>query len=73
MEPRRAGVPVAEPQQDHSPSQVVKRFVGLPWSTTTVGRFLAARYGGRAEAVPVEIGLALATVAEWFPVRPIVA
>lgn len=48
-------------------------FLALDWSTITVGRFLAARYEGRAEAVQVEIGLALATVAEWFPVRPIVA
>ena len=47
--------------------------LALDWSTITVGRFLAARYEGRAETVRVEIGLALATVAEWFPVRPIVA
>ena len=38
-----------------------------------VGRFLAARFEGRPERVQVEIGLALATVGEWFPVRPIVA
>ena len=48
-------------------------FLALDWSTITVGRFLATRYEGRAETVRVEIGLALATVAEWFPVRPIVA
>lgn len=48
-------------------------FLALDWSTITVGRFLAARYEGPAETVRVEIGLALATVAEWFPVRPIVA
>ena len=48
-------------------------FLALDWSTITVGRFLAARYEGRSETVQVEIGLALATVAEWFPVRPIVA
>ena len=48
-------------------------FLALDWSTITVGRFLAARYEGRTETVRVEIGLALATVAEWFPVRPIVA
>ena len=47
-------------------------FLALDWSTITVGRFLAARYEGRPDAVRVEIGLALATVAEWFPVRPIV-
>ncbi|MCY4371115.1 MAG: hypothetical protein OXF41_17220 [bacterium] len=48
-------------------------FLALDWSTITVGRFLAARYEGRSETVQVEIGLALATVSEWFPVRPIVA
>ena len=48
-------------------------FLALDWSTITVGRLLVARYEGRAETVRVEIGLALATVAEWFPVRPIVA
>ena len=48
-------------------------FLALDWSTITVGRFLAARYEGHTETVQVEIGLALATVAEWFPVRPIVA
>ena len=48
-------------------------FLALDSSTITVGRFLAARYEGHTETVQVEIGLALATVAEWFPVRPIVA
>ena len=48
-------------------------FLALDWSTITVGRYLAARYEGNAETVQVEYGLALSTVAEWFPVRPIVA
>lgn len=48
-------------------------FLALDWSTITVARFLAARYEGHSETVQVEIGIALATVAEWFPVRPIVA
>ncbi len=48
-------------------------FVALDWSTITVGRFLATRYEGRAETIRIEIGLALAAVNEWFPVRPIVA
>lgn len=47
--------------------------LALDWSSVTVGRFLAARYEGRAETVRVETGLALAVVDEWFPVRTIVA
>lgn len=47
--------------------------LALDWSAVTVGRFLAARYEGRPEMTRVEIGLALASVDEWFPVRPIVA
>ena len=47
--------------------------LALDWSAVTVGRFLAARYEGRAERIRVEVGLALATVHEWFPVRMIVA
>lgn len=48
-------------------------FLALDWCAVTVGRFLAARYEGRPDRLRVEIGLALATVTEWFPVRPLVA
>ncbi|MCY4369123.1 MAG: hypothetical protein OXF41_06795 [bacterium] len=34
---------------------------------------LAARFEGRADTIRIEIGLTLATVAEWFSVRSIVA
>lgn len=47
--------------------------LALDWSSVTVGRFLAARYEGRAEMTQVETGLVLAVVDEWFPVRAIVA
>jgi len=47
-------------------------FLALDWSTITVGRFLAARHEGHAELIEVEIGLATASVHEWFPVRSIV-
>ena len=48
-------------------------FLALDWSAVTIGRFLAARHQGNDERIQVEIGLALATVHEWFPVRTIVA
>ena len=47
--------------------------LSLDWSAVTIGRFLAARHEGRADTIQVEIGLALSTVDEWFPVRTIVA
>ncbi len=47
--------------------------LALDWSAVTIGRFLAARHEGRADTIQVEIGLALSTVDEWFPVRTIVA
>lgn len=47
--------------------------LALDWSAVTVGRFLAARHEGNPERVEAEIGLALAVVDEWFPVRTIVA
>ena len=47
--------------------------LALDWSSVTVGRFIAARYGSKSETVRVEIGLALAVVDEWFPVRTIAA
>ena len=39
----------------------------------TIGRFLAARHEGNQARCETEIGLALAVVDEWFPVRAIVA
>ena len=47
--------------------------LALDWSSVTVGRFLAARYEGRAETIRVETGLVLSVVDEWFPVRTMVA
>jgi len=47
-------------------------FLALDWSTITVGRFLAARHEGQPELVEIEIGLAAASVHEWFPVRSLV-
>ena len=47
--------------------------LALDWAAVTVGRFLAARHSGRAAATEAEIGLALAVVDEWFPVRSLVA
>lgn len=48
-------------------------FLALDWSAVTVGRFLAARHEGNRARIETEIGLALAVVDEWFPVRTIVA
>ena len=48
-------------------------FLALDWSAVTVGRFLAARHAGNRARIEAEIGLALAVVDEWFPVRTIVA
>ncbi len=48
-------------------------FLALDWATVTVGRFLAARHEGHPALIEVEIGLATASVHEWFPVRAIVA
>ena len=39
----------------------------------TVGRFIAARHEGSPDRVTVDIGIALAAVHEWFPVRTLVA
>ena len=47
--------------------------LALDWTAVTVGRFLAARYDGNAARMRVELGLALAAVDEWFPVRTLVA
>jgi hypothetical protein len=47
--------------------------LALDWSAMTVGRFLAMRHEGNSPRASVEIGLALAAVHEWFPVRTLVA
>ena len=47
--------------------------LALDWVGITVGRFLAVRYEGNAVRARVELGLTLAAVQEWFPVRTLVA
>jgi hypothetical protein len=47
--------------------------LALDWTAITVGRFLAARFEGNPDRTRVELGLALAAVDEWFPVRALVA
>jgi hypothetical protein len=47
--------------------------LALDWTAVTVGRFLAAHYEGNPARIRVELGLALAAVHEWFPVRTLVA
>ena len=47
--------------------------LALDWTAMTVGRYLATRYEGNPGRTRVEIGLALSAVAEWFPVRTLVA
>lgn len=48
-------------------------FLALDWTSVTVGRFLAARHDDNPRRARVELGLALAAVHEWFPVRTLVA
>lgn len=43
--------------------------LALDWSTVTLGRYLAARFEDNDHLLEVEVGLALAAVDEWFPVR----
>ena len=47
--------------------------LALDWTAITVGRFLTARHEGNPGRTRVEIGIALAAVHEWFPVRTLVA
>jgi hypothetical protein len=47
--------------------------LALDWTAMTVGRFLSMRHEGNSPRASVEIGLALAAVHEWFPVRTLVA
>jgi hypothetical protein len=47
--------------------------LALDWTAMTVGRFLSMRREGNSPRASVEIGLALAAVHEWFPVRTLVA
>ncbi len=47
--------------------------LALDWTAVTVGRFVSARYEGNPVQARVELGIALAAVDEWFPVRTLVA
>jgi hypothetical protein len=47
--------------------------LALDWTALTVGRFLGARHEGNPALIRVELGIALETVHEWFPVRTLVA
>jgi hypothetical protein len=47
--------------------------LALDWTAMTVGRFLTARHEGNPQLMRVELGLVLAAVDEWFPVRTLVA
>ena len=47
--------------------------LALDWTAMTVGRFLAAHYEGNPTRTRVELGVVLACVHEWFPVRTLVA
>ncbi len=47
--------------------------LALDWTAVTVGRFLTARHEGNPGRARVELGIALAAVHEWFPVRTLVA
>jgi hypothetical protein len=46
--------------------------LALDWTAITVGRFLTARHEGHLGRARVEIGVTLAVVHEWFPVRTLV-
>jgi hypothetical protein len=47
--------------------------LALDWTAVTVGQFLAARFEGNPVRTRVELGIALAAVDGWFPVRTLVA
>jgi hypothetical protein len=47
--------------------------LALDWTAVTVGRFVSARYDDNPVQARVELGIALAAVDEWFPVRTLVA
>lgn len=47
--------------------------LALDCAALTVGRYLALRFDGNAPRVRAELGLTLAAVDEWFPVRTLVA
>jgi hypothetical protein len=47
--------------------------LALDWTAMTIGRFLAVRHEGDRGRSRVELGIALAAVDEWFPVRSLVA
>ncbi len=62
---------VAAALEGVTPSGV--EILALDWTAVTVGRFLAARFEGNPVRTRVELGIALAAVDEWFPVRTLVA
>jgi hypothetical protein len=47
--------------------------LALDWSSVTVARFIAARHDEFPARVEAELGLVLASVHEWFPVRTLMA
>lgn len=57
--------------QGHPPADA--EVLALDWAAITVGRFLAVRFEGNPARARVELGIALAAVDEWFPVRGLVA
>jgi hypothetical protein len=48
-------------------------WLALDWATVSAGRFLAVHHEGNVTRIEMALGLAASVVAEWFPVRPIVA
>ena len=47
--------------------------LALDWTAITVGRFLSLRHEADRGRIGVELGIALAAVDEWCPVRSLVA
>ena len=46
--------------------------LALDWTSITVGRYVATRHDGNPVRVEAELGMILAAVHEWFPVRSLV-
>jgi hypothetical protein len=47
--------------------------LALDWSSVTVAGFVAARHDGHPARIEVELGVILASVHDWFPVRTLMA
>jgi hypothetical protein len=62
---------VAGALEGQAPTDV--EVLALDSTAITVGRFLAAHHEDSPGRVRVELGIALAAVHEWFPVRTLVA